>query len=84
MKGSIRTRTLTNGRKAYDALYRTADGQQRSRTFFKKKRAGYQMPIKITGTYEQPSFELDLAGTDAKTARKDTAHASQLLKDGKR
>lgn len=52
--------------------------------FFKKKRAGYQIPIKITGTYEHPSFGLDLAGTDAKTARKDTAHASQLLKGGKR
>jgi hypothetical protein len=52
--------------------------------FFKKKRAGYQMPIKITGTYEHPSFGLDLAGTGEKTARKDTAHASQLLKDGKR
>jgi hypothetical protein len=52
--------------------------------FFKKKRAGYQMPIQITGTYEHPSFGLDLAGADEKTARKDTAHASQLLKGGKR
>ena len=51
--------------------------------FFRKKRVGYQMPIKITGTYEHPSFGLDLAGTDEKTARKDTAHASQLLKDPK-
>jgi hypothetical protein len=51
---------------------------------FLKKRVGYELPIKITGTYEHPSFGLDLAGTDPKTARKNAAHASQLLKDGKR
>jgi hypothetical protein len=51
--------------------------------FLKKKRAGYQMPIRITGTYEHPSFGLDLAGTDAKTARSDPVHSSQLLKSGK-
>lgn len=28
--------------------------------FFKKKRRGYAMPVKITGTYHQPSFGLDL------------------------
>ena len=28
--------------------------------FFKKKRVGYVAPIKIGGTYEHPSFGLDL------------------------
>ncbi len=51
--------------------------------FFKKKRAGYIMPIKITGTYEHPSFGLDLGGRDDKAARKESARASQLLKGAK-
>jgi hypothetical protein len=29
--------------------------------FFKKKHAGFMMPVKITGTYEHPSFGLDLS-----------------------
>src|SRR6185503_2175443 len=32
--------------------------------FFKKKRAGYAMPVKITGTYEHPIFGLDLGRKD--------------------
>jgi integrase len=56
MKGSIRTRVLANGRKAYDALYRTADGQQRSRTFAKKNRAEKYLSETVTqvhrGTYQ--------------------------------
>src|SRR5437868_2028959 len=30
--------------------------------FFKKKHAGYIAPVKITGTYDHPSFGLDLSG----------------------
>jgi hypothetical protein len=53
--------------------------------FFKKKRAiGYSMPVKITGTYQHPSFGLDLGGDDKAAARKETAHASQLLKGAKK
>jgi hypothetical protein len=51
--------------------------------FFKKKRAGYIMPVKITGTYEHPSFGLDLGGRDDKAARKENERASQLLKGSK-
>ena len=29
--------------------------------FFKKKKAGYLMPVKITGTYEHPNFGMDLS-----------------------
>ncbi len=34
--------------------------------FFKKHRAGYAAPVKITGTYEHPSFGLDLVDRDDK------------------
>ncbi len=51
--------------------------------FFKKKHAGYTMPVKITGTYEHPSFGLDLGDRDDKAARKESARASQLLKGAK-
>ncbi|MCU1298992.1 MAG: hypothetical protein JWO91_3270 [Acidobacteriaceae bacterium] len=34
--------------------------------FFKKHRAGYAAPVKITGTYEHPSFGLDLADSESK------------------
>ncbi len=51
--------------------------------FFKKKRGGYIVPVKITGTYQHPSFGLDLSDRDDKTARKENARASQLLKDPK-
>jgi hypothetical protein len=34
--------------------------------FFKKHRAGYAAPVKITGTYDHPSFGLDLADRDSK------------------
>jgi hypothetical protein len=36
--------------------------------FFKKKRRGYAMPVKITGTYQKPSFGLDLAHRDQKNS----------------
>jgi hypothetical protein len=35
--------------------------------FFKKKRVGYIMPVKITGTYEQPLFGLDLESKTPKS-----------------
>jgi hypothetical protein len=34
--------------------------------FFKKKNRGYAMPVRITGTYSQPSFGLDLSNPAAK------------------
>ncbi len=34
--------------------------------FFKKKSRGYAMPVKITGTYRQPSFGLDMSRPEAK------------------
>lgn len=34
--------------------------------FFRKKHAGYVMPVKITGTYEHPLFGLDLSDRDDK------------------
>jgi hypothetical protein len=36
--------------------------------FFKKKRVGYVMPVKITGTYDHPSFGLDMRDRDDKKA----------------
>ena len=36
--------------------------------FFKKKHVGYIMPVKITGTYEHPSFGLDMSDRDDKKA----------------
>ena len=38
--------------------------------FFKKKPKGSQVPVKITGTYEKPSFGLDLMGQKETTAAK--------------
>jgi AsmA-like C-terminal region len=35
--------------------------------FFKKKHVGYIMPVKITGTYEHPSFGLDLNDRNQKS-----------------
>jgi hypothetical protein len=54
--------------------------------FFKKKRAGYTMPVKITGTYEHPNFGLDLGRSSDKPARKqkdEEERASQLLEGAK-
>jgi hypothetical protein len=34
--------------------------------FFKKHKAGYAAPVKITGTYDHPSFGLEITGTDHK------------------
>ena len=38
--------------------------------FFKKKRVGYVMPVKITGTYEHPLFGLDLVDSRNKKPQK--------------
>ena len=47
--------------------------------FFKKKPAGYVMPVKITGTYKHPSFGLDLGDRNEKKLRKQHARASRFL-----
>ncbi len=47
--------------------------------FFKKKHAGYAMPVKITGTYEHPAFGLDLNDRDQKKRDKMKADASRFL-----
>jgi len=51
--------------------------------FFKKKRAGYSMPVKITGTYEHPNFGLDLGGKPARQQKEEEKRASQLLQGAK-
>ncbi len=45
--------------------------------WFKKKHAGYLMPVKITGTYSHPSFGLDLHDRDNKRSENDKDEASQ-------
>jgi AsmA-like C-terminal region len=47
--------------------------------FFKKKPAGYIMPVKITGTYLHPSFGLDLGDRDDKKPVKKNARISRIL-----
>jgi AsmA-like protein len=49
--------------------------------FFKEKHAGYMMPVKITGTYEHPSFGLDLSDQDDKKPHKQNTRASRLQGD---
>ena len=49
---------------------------------FKKKRAGYMMPVRITGTYDHPSFGLDLGNPDSKRAVKENAHAVRKQEAG--
>jgi hypothetical protein len=49
--------------------------------FFKKKHAGYVMPVKITGTYEHPAFGLDLSDRDAKEPQKPITRASRFPED---
>lgn len=46
--------------------------------FFKKKHAGYIMPVKITGTYEHPAFGLDLSDRDDEQPHKRNASASRF------
>jgi hypothetical protein len=46
--------------------------------FFKKKHVGYVMPVKITGTYEHPSFGLDLSDQDDKKSHKENARVSRF------
>jgi len=47
--------------------------------FFKKKRAGYAIPVKVTGTYEHPVFGLDLGRKGDQRKEKEQSRASQLL-----
>jgi hypothetical protein len=49
--------------------------------FFKKKHGGYAMPVKITGTYEHPSFGLDLSDRDDKKSHKQNTGASRFPGD---
>ena len=51
--------------------------------FFKKKRVGYAMPVKVTGTYEHPIFGLDLGRKRDKRGEKEQARASQLPEGSK-
>ncbi len=44
---------------------------------FKKRHVGYLMPVKITGTYEHPSFALDLSDRDDKKRDKEKEQASR-------
>ena len=46
--------------------------------FFKKKRAGYVMPVKITGTYDHPLFGLDLSDGDDKKPHTQNADTSRF------
>ncbi len=46
--------------------------------FFKKKHVGYVMPVKITGTYEHPSFGLDLSDQDNKKSHKENVRVSRF------
>jgi hypothetical protein len=50
--------------------------------FFKKKPAGYTMPVRITGTYDHPSFGLDLGNRDSKKA-KENARALGIRNDAR-
>jgi AsmA-like C-terminal region len=45
--------------------------------FFKKKPKGSQVPVKITGTYENPAFGLDLGGQKETTTAKRLQHLYQ-------
>jgi hypothetical protein len=44
---------------------------------FKKRHVGYLMPVKITGTYEHPSFALDLSDRNDKKRDKEKEQASR-------
>src|ERR1700730_13861878 len=52
--------------------------------FFKKKHVGYVMPVNITGTYEHPSFGLDLTDRDDKKPHKENARARRFPGDAGR
>lgn len=45
--------------------------------FFKRKRGGSKVPVKITGTYDQPAFGLDLGGQKENAASKRLQRAYQ-------
>lgn len=51
--------------------------------FFKKNRAGYAMPVKVTGTYEHPIFGLDLGRKDEQHKDKKQEQAPQVLEETK-
>jgi hypothetical protein len=46
--------------------------------FFRKKHVGYVMPVKITGTYEHPSFGLDLNDRDDGKPHNESARKSRF------
>ncbi len=46
--------------------------------FFKKKHAGYVMPVKITGTYEHPLFGLDLSDREDEKPHTQDADTSRF------
>jgi len=48
--------------------------------FFKNKRGGYVAPVKITGTYQHPSFGLDLSDRDDHHNQKASAQTPGLPK----
>jgi hypothetical protein len=45
--------------------------------FFKKKRAGYIAPVKIAGTYDHPTFGLDLGDSDHTKGSHQNANANK-------
>ncbi len=47
--------------------------------FFRKKKIGYELPVKITGTYGNPSFGLDVGDRNRNEARKQMTRATRLL-----
>jgi hypothetical protein len=75
LRGTLKTDSepagTTRGTKAF--LLKILD------PFFKKKPAGYVMPVKITGTYKHPSFGLDLGDRNENKLRKQHARASRFL-----
>jgi len=52
--------------------------------FFKKKHVGFIMPVKITGSYEHPTFGLDLSDSDDKKPHKESASASRFPREARR
>ncbi|HMH07363.1 MAG TPA: AsmA-like C-terminal region-containing protein [Terriglobales bacterium] len=49
--------------------------------FFKKKHVGYVVPVKIAGTYDHPSFGLDLSDRDDKKPHKKNVRVPRFLRE---
>jgi len=47
--------------------------------FFRKKKIGYELPVKINGTYGNPSFGLDVGDRNRNEARKQMTRATRLV-----